>query len=84
MLKLAARPSQAVTRRVEVLAAVSHLPRSSLGLLVRVSDDLGETQWRVIEFGHAEIAEGGGAGVEREKGVLEGAAGGALGIRSVE
>ena len=69
---------------MKVLTAVVGLSRSALEFLIGVSDDFRETQGRVIEFGHAEIAEGSGAGVERKERVLEGTARGALGIRSLE
>lgn len=80
MLEAATGAAQAEPHHVEVLAA---LALAAL-LLLRVHDQLRQTQRGFQRLSRSEVSEGGSAGVEREDGVLEGAAAGTLGIASAE
>lgn len=79
MLEAATGSAQAEPHHVEILAALALAL-----LLLRVDDQLGQTQRAFEGLSSSEVSERGSAGVEREDGVLEGAAAGTLGIGSAE
>ena len=79
MPEAATGSAQAEPHHVEILAALALAL-----LLLRVDDQLGQTQRGLEGLSGGEVSERGSAGVEREDGVLEGAAAGTLGIGSAE